>query len=38
MMITILLAALAVVGVVATIRALPIDGYHAAPTDPTRLP
>lgn len=38
MMITILLVALAVVGVVATVRALPTDGYHAAPTDPTRLP
>jgi hypothetical protein len=38
MMITILLAAVAVVGVVATLRALPTDGYHAAPTDPTRLP
>ena len=37
MMITILLAAVAVIGVVATLRALPTDGYRPVPTDPTRL-
>jgi hypothetical protein len=38
MFILLVIAALAIVGVVATLRALPTDGYRAVPTDPTRLP
>lgn len=34
----ILFTALAIVGVAASLRTLPIDGYRAVPTDPTRLP
>ncbi|SFI49861.1 hypothetical protein SAMN04487751_1932 [Microbacterium saccharophilum] len=38
MMITILLVAVAAVGLVGTVRALATDGYRAVPTDPSRLP
>lgn len=38
MMITILLAAVAVVGLVGAVRAVATDGYRATPTDPSRLP
>ena len=38
MFITMLLAAVAVAGLVGALRALPTDGYRAVPTDPTRLP
>jgi hypothetical protein len=38
MFLLILLAALAVVGIVGTLRALPVDGYRRVPTDPSRLP
>ncbi|SBS72591.1 exported hypothetical protein [uncultured Microbacterium sp.] len=38
MMIVILLAALAVVGLIGTARAVTTDGYRATPTDPARHP
>ncbi|CAI9390966.1 hypothetical protein MICABA_01617 [Microbacterium sp. T2.11-28] len=38
MFILLLIAGLAIVGAVATLRALPTDGYRAVPTDPARLP
>lgn len=38
MMITILLAAVALIGLVGSVRALTNDGYRATPTDRNRLP
>lgn len=38
MFILILVAALAAAGAIATVRALPSDGYRRIPTDPNRLP
>jgi len=38
MFLFITLVALAVAGIVGTLRALPTDGYRQLPTDPTRLP
>lgn len=38
MFILLVLAALAVAGIVGTLRALPVDGYRRIPTDPSRLP
>lgn len=38
MFLLIILAALAVAGIVGTLHALPIDGYRRIPTDPSRLP
>jgi len=38
MFITIIVAVIATVGIIGTLRALTIDGYRATPTDPSRLP
>jgi hypothetical protein len=38
MFIVILLSALAILAIAATLRALGNDGYRQIPTDPTRLP
>lgn len=38
MMILLMIGGLALAGVIATLRALPADGYRRVPTDPKRLP